>query len=147
MITLEVTAGELLDRLGILRLKLDRCTAGEQRAQLKAAVERAQAVRRAARVEAPGLEALEDELAAINEALWNAEDEIRARERDGDHGEAFVAVARAICRLNDRRAAVKRAVDRLCGFPEVDTKSYATERSGPSSFPVACAQTPDPRRP
>lgn len=125
MITLQITAGELLDRLGILELKLDRCSSEEQRARLHAAVERARAARGAAGIDAPGLQPLEDELAAINRALWNAEDEIRARDRQGDHADGFVAIAREICRLNDRRAAVKQAIDCLCGSPALDTKTYA----------------------
>jgi hypothetical protein len=125
MITLEITAGELLDRLGILELKLDRCTGDEQRAHLQAAVERARAARRAAHIDGPELPPLEQELASINRALWDAEDEIRARERQGDHGDGFVAVAREICRLNDRRAAIKNAIDRLCGSAALDTKTYA----------------------
>jgi 3-methyladenine DNA glycosylase/8-oxoguanine DNA glycosylase len=128
MITLEVTPGELLDRLGILELKLSRCDRPEQKTQLKTAVERARGARRAARLDAPGLPQLERELAATNDALWSAEDEIRSRERVGDHGDAFVAVARSICSLNDRRAALKRAIDRLCGFPTSDEKTYRSDR-------------------
>ena len=132
MITLEVTPGELLDRLGILELKLDRCHRPEQKPRLATAVERARAARRAAHLDAPGLAQLERELAATNDALWSAEDEIRARERVGDHGDAFVAVARSICRLNDRRAALKRSIDHLCGFPTTDEKAY---RSDPPTRP------------
>ena len=128
MITLEVTPGELLDRLGILELKLNRCHRPEQKTQLKTAVERARTARRAAHLDAPGLAPLERELAAINDALWSAEDEIRAREGVGDHGDAFVAVARSICRLNDRRAALKRSIDHLCGFPATDDKTYRSDR-------------------
>jgi len=42
-----------------------------------------------------------------------------------DHGNAFVAVARAICRMNDRRAAVKRSIDRLCGSSTTEEKTYS----------------------
>jgi hypothetical protein len=125
MITLEITAGELLDRLTILELKLEHCIREDQRLPLAAAIERARAARRAARIEAPGLRELEQELATINGALWRAEDEIRDRESRADHGGAFVAVARGICRLNDRRAEVKRTIDRVCGFLTTEGKSYS----------------------
>jgi hypothetical protein len=128
MITLEVTPGELLDRIGILELKLSRCHRPDQKTQLRAAVERARTARRAAHLDAPGLAQLERELAATNDALWSAEDEIRAREQAADHGDAFVAVARSICVLNDRRAALKRSIDNLCGFPTTDEKTYRSDR-------------------
>jgi hypothetical protein len=124
-ITLEITPGELLDRLTILELKLEHCTRDEQRSPLAAAIDRARATRRAARIEAPGLRELEQELANINHALWRAEDEIRDREARADHGDGFVAVARGICRLNDRRTELKRAIDRACGFPTTEGKTYA----------------------
>jgi hypothetical protein len=129
MIAWEIGAGELLDRLAILELKLGHSVRDEQRSQLAAAVERARAARRAAQLDAPGLRELERELAEVNHALWQAEDEIRARERAGDWAGGFVAVARAICQLNDRRAALKSAIDRLCGFIPTDEKTYQ-ERDG-----------------
>jgi orotidine-5'-phosphate decarboxylase len=126
MIRWEIGAGELLDRLGILELKLSRCVRDEQRATLAAAVARAQAARRAARLDAaPGLRALEQELTVINHALWQAEDEIRKHERTQDWGARFIAVARSICRLNDRRAALKSAIDRVCGFAATEEKTYS----------------------
>ena len=125
MITVEITPGELVDRLTILQLKLDHCSRADQRSRLRTAIERANAARRAARIEGPGVRQLERELGTINRALWRAEDEIRARERQADHGDAFVAVARAICRMNDRRAAVKRSIDRLCGSSTTEEKTYS----------------------
>jgi hypothetical protein len=137
MITLEISAGDLLDRLAILELKLARCDRDEQRALLGTAVERARAARRAARLDAPGLPQLEQELAAVNGALWDAEDEVRARERRGDFGAAFVAVARTICRLNDRRSGLKGAIDSLCGFPATEAKTYSgPERPDDERGPV-----------
>jgi len=51
MITVEITPGELVDRLTILQLKLDHCSRADQRSRLRTAIERANAARRAARIE------------------------------------------------------------------------------------------------
>jgi tetratricopeptide (TPR) repeat protein len=128
-IPLEVSAGDLLDRLTILEIRVRHAAAGPGSRGVADALERARAAWRAAGADDPRLAPLIGELKAINGALWDAEDEIRARERRQDHGPDFVAVARAICRLNDRRAAVKRAIDERCGFAPSDDKIYVDGRA------------------
>ena len=68
---------------------------------------------------------LEAELAAVNEKLWDVEDEIRLCDKAGDFGERFVALARAVYGDNDRRAAIKREIDRRCNSSIVEEKHYA----------------------
>jgi hypothetical protein len=129
VIALEVTPGELLDRLTILEIKLQRQPPGDPQARLIAgALNRARAGWRAAGIRADGVRARIRELRTINAALWNAEDEIRSRTERRDFGNRFISVARAICRLNDRRSSVKRAIDELCGVAAWDTKRYASGR-------------------
>jgi chromosome segregation ATPase len=69
----------------------------------------------------PGVDAaaaaqLERDLQELNERLWRAEDRIRTHDRRSEWREAFVEVAREICRLNDRRADLKNQVDSLFGL-------------------------------
>jgi hypothetical protein len=75
---------------------------------------------------APGFDALFAELKAVNEALWQIEDDIRACEAKGDFGDAFIALARAVYTTNDRRAQIKRAIDELLGSELREEKSYAS---------------------
>ena len=56
---------------------------------------------------------------------WDVEDEIRLCEKAGDFGERFVALARAVYFTNDRRAALKREINRLCNSAIVEEKHYA----------------------
>ena len=65
------------------------------------------------------------ELIAVNGELWDIEDRIRDCERAGDFGPGFVALARAVYRTNDRRAALKARLNQLCGSQLVEEKSYA----------------------
>jgi len=126
VIALEVTPGELLDRLTILEIKLRRRPAGDPKTRLTAAaIRRARATWRGAGIRPAGLGLRLRELRVINGALWNAENEIRSRARRRDFGDGFVAIARAICRLNDRRSSIKRAIDVLCGVRSWESKSYA----------------------
>ncbi len=123
-VTIEVAPGELVDKLTILDIKLARLTDAGQRRNV--AIERdvlGDAYRALAGNAA--LAALRDALHATNEELWAIEDDIRAHERRGDFGAGFVALARAVYRTNDARAALKRAINVALGSRLMEEKSYA----------------------
>jgi len=66
---------------------------------------------------------LTTELRKINETLWVIEDDIRDCERDGNFGEKFIELARAVYKTNDIRAALKRDINVLLGSRLVEEKS------------------------
>jgi hypothetical protein len=130
MMSIEISAGELLDRITILEIKLRRCGGAARRRELRATLDGARAAWQALSPIPIGIAGLRRRLSRVNQALWDAEDEIRRREGAQDFGPAFVAVARAICRLNDRRAALRRRVDELTGSPSaLGDKIYAVTSS------------------
>jgi hypothetical protein len=71
-----------------------------------------------------GLGDLLAQLKAVNETLWQIEDDIRACETRGDFGPDFIALARAVYQTNDERAQIKRAIDALLGSEIREEKSY-----------------------
>lgn len=118
------SVGDLLDRITILRIKAERCAAS-QRPNVEAEL-------RALRGEWPAEEPEMTELAAVNLQLWEVEDRLRAAEAAGRFDAAFVQDARSVYRLNDRRAAIKRALNLRLGSALVEEKvhpSYASERA------------------
>ena len=120
----ETPLADVLDRLTILALKVERLPTAAARAN---ATRERDALREAWRTEGlPAPESLDDyaALAAVNDALWAVEDALRAHERDGDFGPEFVARARSVYALNDRRAALKRALNLALGSRLVEEKSY-----------------------
>lgn len=124
LIPLPTTPGELLDRIMILRIRVARATSPALSAAARQALERAEAAWAGATIDAE-LTDLADELGLVNESLWEAEDQIRDCERRGELGEAFIAEARAIVRLNDRRAELKREISARCGVACMgDVKTY-----------------------
>ncbi|ARE41921.1 hypothetical protein RGUI_3780 [Rhodovulum sp. P5] len=108
-IRIDIGPGELADRLSILELKVAHAP---QETALVSARDALAAQR--ARLPLPRL-AEEVKLARVNADLWTAEDRIRSAERRGDYGPDFTALARRIIALNDRRSALKAAIDRLAG--------------------------------
>ena len=71
-----------------------------------------------------GLTDLEKRLKAINEDLWEIEDDIRACEAQKDFGPKFLELARAVYITNDKRAAVKKEINLLTGATIIEEKSY-----------------------
>ncbi|MFM7452960.1 MAG: DUF6165 family protein [Cyanobium sp.] len=65
------------------------------------------------------------ELQHVNGELWEVEEAIRGCDRRGDFGDSFVELARRVYQLNDRRAALKRAINLASGSDLVEQKSYA----------------------
>lgn len=124
MILIPVSAGELVDKITILRVKAERIDPAK-RPNVQRELEALEAVAREALPPSPELAALTAELFAVNAALWDVEDGKRDGERRQDFGPAFVELARRVYRENDRRAAIKRRINDLLGSEIVEEKSYA----------------------
>lgn len=119
----EISPGELIDKITILEIKLERLADAAKLANVRYALEQLNGTRTTLDGKA-ALAPLEAELKAVNARLWEIEDEIRDCERNADFGPAFVALARSVYRQNDRRAELKKAIDRLYGSAMTEEKSY-----------------------
>ncbi|HUP91423.1 MAG TPA: DUF6165 family protein [Solimonas sp.] len=124
-ISVEISPGELLDRLTILEIKLERIADPAKLKNVRHDYELTQAVAARTLAPSPTLDQLRADLKLANEALWEIEDEIRNHERAGNFGESFVALARSVYRSNDRRAALKRQINDHLKSAIVEEKSYA----------------------
>ncbi len=120
---IDISPGELFDRLTIIEIKLERIAPPEKLLHLRREYEDLCRLRDT--IVAEKLAALVTELKAVNAQLWQSEDGIREHERRQDFGPSFVALARAIYRQNDRRSALKRAINECCGSALMEEKSYA----------------------
>jgi hypothetical protein len=123
-VVLEISAGELLDRISILELKHTRLVPAG-----RGAIERELSAARAERElkirPSRALAQLVRALSTTNAELWELEDALRACEARGEFGPEFVALARAVYTTNDRRAALKRRIDQLLGSELTEQKSHA----------------------
>ena len=123
-IRIPVAWGELHDKITILEIKAVELDRPEALANVRR--ELADLIAERDRFAAPdGLAPLVAELARINRTLWTIEDDIRECERRQDFGAAFIALARAVYRTNDKRAALKRDITALYGDGLREEKSYA----------------------
>ena len=124
-VSVNVAPGELIDKITILEIKLERIEDEAKLANVRIEYETLNKARDAAIAQSPELDRLSVDLKSINEALWEIEDDIRDCERAKDFGDGFVKLARAVYVTNDKRMAVKRQINDLLGSSLVEEKSYA----------------------
>lgn len=125
VLQVEVSPGELIDKITILEIKAERIADPGKLANVHRELRSLTATREKQLASSPELDGFTAELRRINERLWEIEDDIRDCERNGDFGERFIELARAVYRTNDRRAAAKRSINELLGSELVEEKDYA----------------------
>jgi hypothetical protein len=124
-ILVEIAAGELIDKMTILEIKMERIKDEAKLRNIRAELETLQAARAQAVAGSEELDRLSGELKKVNEDLWRIEDDIREHERAKNFGPTFIDLARAVYLTNDRRADLKRAINEMVGSRLVEEKSYA----------------------
>jgi hypothetical protein len=118
-----ISWGELIDKITILEIKVERL--GAEQARANAAKELNLLREIAGPVLAGGKAAgLVARLKSLNETLWEIEDRIRDHERSNDFGAGFIELARAVYKRNDERGAVKRELNLALGSELIEEKSY-----------------------
>ena len=117
--------GDLLDKISILQIKVERITDASKRANASHELALLSDLRHAELPTSIELDRLFADLKSVNEILWQIEDDIRDLERAGDFGQSFVELARSVYHQNDRRADLKREINKLLDSDIVEEKSYA----------------------
>ena len=125
-ILVEVSVGELLDKISILEIKQEKIKDTEKlkfineehsilKDQLNKNVKSDQK-----------LEELFETLKKINAKLWIIEDDKRQCEKDKDFGEKFIKLSRDVHFLNDERAKIKLEINNLTGSKIIEIKEYTS---------------------
>ena len=125
-IIVEVSVGELFDKISILEIKKDKIKDEEK---LKYIVDeynllKEQMVDKVKLNEK--LSGLFDALKDINSKLWVIEDDKRLCEKNSDFGEKFIKLSRDIHFLNDKRASIKLEINNQTGSRIKEIKEYTS---------------------
>ena len=123
-----VSVGELLDKITILQIKLERLK-GPAQGNVARELALLNQIKSDAKLTSAEVATLMVELKAINTALWDIEDQIREFEARGDFGSTFIETARSVYKMNDRRAAIKQRINVVCKSEIVEEKSYTKSRN------------------
>ena len=128
-ILVPVSFGELLDKIAILQIKSERMSDPGKLANVRnelSALENTWMVHPAAGSDIVRLRA---ELKAVNERLWEIEDDIRLKEKAQEFDTEFVRLARSVYFENDERARIKREINAALGSAYIEEKSYQDYRA------------------
>ncbi|HTT05919.1 MAG TPA: DUF6165 family protein [Steroidobacteraceae bacterium] len=134
-ILVPISAGELLDKITILRIKSRRMHDAGKLANVRRELEALERTCGEALGEQLGARAgrVAEEIAAleqVNASLWDIEDRIREHEATGRFDAAFIELARAVYLRNDERAAIKRRLNLALGSALIEEKSYRPYGAG-----------------
>jgi len=118
---IEVSNGEIIDKLTIIQIKLERIKDKAKLVNLqKEYDELITSTSSILSVSDPLYSALYE----VNCELWDIEDRIRDLERKKEFGEEFVSTARAVYFKNDRRSDLKREINIKTSSGLIEEKSY-----------------------
>jgi hypothetical protein len=118
---IEVSNGEIVDKLTIIEIKLERITDKLKLDNLKNEYNMLEKVVSGIIKHSDPLYA---ELYKVNTELWEIEDHIRELERNKDFGKDFVETARSVYFKNDLRSEIKRKINLATGSGLIEEKSY-----------------------
>lgn len=124
---IEVSNGEILDKVSILEIKSERILDLEKVRNIRKEYAALQNAVQHIETLVSNLEEYSQataELRSTNEALWDVEDALRLKEKARDFGDTFITLAREVYVLNDRRAVLKSTINNLTGSNLREEKSY-----------------------
>lgn len=118
---IEVSNGEIIDKLTIVRIKIERIRDKEKLENLRK--EHDILIEASSSIMGQD-EPLYKSLYQVNSELWDIEDRIRDFERRKDFGQDFIATAREVYLKNDRRSEIKRQINIKTLSGLIEEKSY-----------------------
>jgi hypothetical protein len=119
---IEVSIGEIVDKLSILQIKTGFIKDEEKLNNVKKEYDYLyDIVFNEMKIEQSDF----FDMVSINQKLWKIEDDIRDKERDKNFDSEFVELARSVYVTNDKRAEVKKGINFKYGSEFVEEKSYS----------------------
>ena len=120
----EISAGELLDKISILEIKLDNIKDKAKLVEINKEYKSLEETRKSNIEITENLQKLINQLSEINFKLWNIEEEKRICEKNEDFGNNFIQLSRGVYINNDKRAKIKSDINKLLGSNIKEVKSY-----------------------
>ena len=121
----EISAGELLDKISILEIKLEKIKDKENLQEINKEYKSLNVSKKSHLKVTPDIQNLISQLKDVNMKLWSIEDEKRICEKNKDFSEKFIELARNVYINNDKRAKIKSEINKLLGSNIKEVKKYA----------------------
>ena len=120
----EISAGELLDKISILEIKLEKIEDKNNREEIKKEYKILKKIQNTSIKFDDKIKKLFNSIKVINIKLWNVEDELRVCEKNKDFGKNFIELARKVYFNNDKRSKIKSEINKILGSNIREVKQY-----------------------
>ena len=120
----EISAGELLDKISILEIKLAKVKDKESHVEIDKEYKILKEVQKFNIETTEKLKLLFQKVKNVNQNLWDIEDKLRICEKNKDFGDKFVELSRGVYFNNDKRSKIKSEINTLLGSNIREIKQY-----------------------
>ena len=121
----EISAGELLDKISILEIKLNKIKDHVLLNEVKKEYEILNETKNKNINFSEKIDILYKNLKETNKKLWEIENKIRLCEKNFDFKEKFIQISRDIYFANDQRSKIKLEINKILGSNIKEVKQYA----------------------
>ncbi len=120
----EISSGELLDKLSILEIKLNKIKNPSLLQEVKKEYDLLNKTKNNNINSSDKIDTLYKNLKEINEKLWKIENEKRLCEKNSDFNDKFIQLARNVYIENDKRSKIKLEINKVLGSNIKEVKQY-----------------------
>ena len=121
----EISPGELLDKISILEIKLEKIKDKVNQNEVNKEYKILKEVQNSNLELTEKLRPLFEKIKDINQNLWNIEDKLRICEKNQDFGKNFIELAREVYFNNDKRSKIKSEINKILMSNIKEVKEYA----------------------
>ena len=120
----EISAGELLDKISILEIKLEKVKNKNNLEEINKEYKMLKHTQNSSMEITDEIKKLFKEIKEVNINLWNIEDKLRICEKNKDFGQNFIKLARDVYLNNDKRSKIKSKINEASGSNIQEIKQY-----------------------
>ena len=120
----EISDGELIDKISILEIKLEKIKNKASQDEINKEYNILKEVQNSSIEMTEKLKTLLKEIKEVNLNLWNIEDKLRICEKNKDFGQTFIELARGVYLNNDKRSKIKSKINDVSGSNIKEIKQY-----------------------
>ena len=120
----EISAGELLDKISILEIKLEKIKDKNSQEKIKSEYKILKKIQTSSTEITGKIKDLFQSVKNVNVKLWNTEDKLRICEKNKEFDKNFIELARSVYFANDERAELKSKINKILKSNIREIKQY-----------------------
>ena len=120
----EISPGELLDKISILEIKLEKIKDKNSQEKIKIEYKILKKIQNSSIEMSDKIKDLYWSVSDVNIKLWNIEDKLRICEKNKNFDKNFIELARGVTFASDERAKLKSKINKILKSNIIETKQY-----------------------